>query len=589
MGLAISATVSDATVSPGDGARIAARLESARQVVEGRFLEAGDVLSRAVEGVGALIAGLDSMRGNLDADTVTSTTADLARAAESLKSLPGSLDERRGRVAELVKFGDRLGACIEEMRQHLAYLRVFAINIKITSGGIAAAGPEFAIFAQEIYDCIEMGRTQLDAFNAELMGLDHTLRGALSHEHALARDCVALLPAVPDALRASATAIAAHHAKIVEVAMSVATLARDVQKKVGGGLAALQIGDITRQRIEHVQAGLRFLDESREIAGLSDAPRARAQAFVHRLLGAQLTATAEDFHREVSRIGHNVIGMAADAAELLRLRDLASGQAPGQGGAAETNFLRDLEGNVGQALELVGDMTAGEQAAENVSRSAAVSARELTERIAGIQNIRADVQMMALNTTLKCSRIGETGKPLGVIAIELRQHAIHLEKSAGLTTSALEGLFNAAEALGQREAGQDTEDGKAAAAATVLSGAVARIHKAGDGVETALTAVARQGADVVDMLRRAAARFDFHKQIGSVLDTAANDLLDMAGDGDIRTDDISSALGPLVDRLAKQYTMAHEREVHRTLTEGLGAASAQTAEVETVADDDLLF
>jgi hypothetical protein len=585
MGLAISATVSDATVSPGDGARIAARLESARQVVEGRFLEAGDVLSRAVEGVGALIAGLDSMRGNLDADTVTSTTADLARAAESLKSLPDSLDERRGRVAELVKFGDRLGACIEEMRQHLAYLRVFAINIKITSGGIAAAGPEFAIFAQEIYDCIEMGRTQLDAFNTELMSLDHTLRGALSHEHALARDCVALLPAVPDALRASATAIAAHHAKIVEVAMSVATLARDVQKKVGGGLAALQIGDITRQRIEHVQAGLRFLDESREIAGLSDAPRTRAQAFVHRLLGAQLTATAEDFHREVSRIGHNVIGMAADAAELLRLRDLASGQADG----AETNFLRDLEGNVGQALELVGDMTAGEQAAENVSRSAAVSARELTERIAGIQNIRADVQMMALNTTLKCSRIGETGKPLGVIAIELRQHAIHLEKSAGLTTSALEGLFNAAEALGQREAGQDTEDGKAAAAATVLSGAVARIHKAGDGVETALTAVARQGADVVDMLRRAAARFDFHKQIGSVLDTAANELLDMAGDGEIRTDDISAALRPLVDRLAKQYTMAHEREVHRALTDGLGAASAQAVEIETVADDDLLF
>jgi hypothetical protein len=35
--------------------------------------------------------------------------------------------------------------------------------------------------------------------------------------------------------------------------------------------------------------------------------------------------------------------------------------------------------------------------------------------------------------------------------------------------------------------------------------------------------------------------------------------------------------------------MAHEREVHRTLTEGLGAASAQAVEVETVADDDLLF
>ncbi|USQ96543.1 hypothetical protein [Caulobacter sp. RL271] len=586
MGLASAATVSDTTVSTGEGARVAQRLEAARQVVESRFLEAGDVLSRAVEGVGALIAGLDSMRGNLDADTVTTTAADLARAAESLKSLPDSLGQRRERVAELVKFGDRLGACIEEMRQHLAYLRVFAINIKITSGGIAAAGPEFAIFAQEIYDCIEMGRTQLDAFAGELAGLDHTLRGALVHEQELARDCVALLPAVPDALTASASAIAAHHARIVEVALSVATLARDVQKKVGSGLAALQIGDITRQRIEHVQAGLRYLDESAEVAGLDAEPRARAHAFMHRLLGAQLTATAEDFHREVSRIGQNVIGMAADAAELLRLRDLASGQTEG----AETNFLRDLEGNVGQALELVGDMTAGEQAAEDVSRSAAVSARDLSERIAGIQNIRADVQMMALNTTLKCSRIGETGKPLGVIAIELRQHAIHLEKSAGLTTSALEGLFNAAESLGQREAVQDAEDGKAAAAANVLSDAVTRIGKAGDGVEHALAAVARQGAEVVDMLRRASQRFDFHKQIGSVLDETAAQLQGMAGDGDIATDDIAAALRPTVDRLAKQYTMAQEREVHRALTEGLGEGPVEVeAEVTAVEDDDLLF
>ncbi|UAL10135.1 hypothetical protein [Caulobacter segnis] len=590
MGLASAATVSDTTVSTGEGARVAQRLEAARQVVESRFLEAGDVLSRAVEGVGALIAGLDSMRGNLDADTVTTTTADLARAAESLKSLPDSLGQRRERVAELVKFGDRLGACIEEMRQHLAYLRVFAINIKITSGGIAAAGPEFAIFAQEIYDCIELGRTQLDAFAGELSSLDHTLRGALVHEQGLARDCVALLPAVPDALTASASAIAAHHGRIVEVALSVATLARDVQKKVGSGLAALQIGDITRQRIEHVQAGLQYLDQSAEIAALAAEPRARAHAFMHRLLGAQLTATAEDFHREVSRIGQNVIGMAADAAELLRLRDLASGQAPGQTDGAETNFLRDLEGNVGQALELVGDMTAGEQAAEDVSRSAAVSARDLSERIAGIQNIRADVQMMALNTTLKCSRIGETGKPLGVIAIELRQHAIHLEKSAGLTTSALEGLFAAAESLGQREAVQDGEDGKAAAAANVLSDAVARIGKAGDGVETALTAVARQGAEVVDMLRRASQRFDFHKQIGSVLDEAAGQLLNLAGEGEIATDDIAAALRPTVDRLAKQYTMAQEREVHRALTEGLGDGAGEVeAEVAVVEDDDLLF
>jgi hypothetical protein len=587
MGLASSsavfATTFQASAEADGGARIGARLESARQVVEARFLEAGDVLSRAVDGVGALIAGLDAIRTNLDAETVTATTGELAQAAATLKSLPDSLDARRQRVGELVKFSDGLAGRIAEMRQHLAYLRVFAINIKITSGGIAAAGPEFAIFAQEIYDCIEMGGAQLDALNNDLTGLDQTLRGALAHEQNLARSCANLLPAVPDALTASATAIAGHHGRIASVAVSVAVLARDVQKKVGGGLAALQIGDITRQRIEHVQAGLGFLNGADEIATLAPEPRQRAQAFVHRLLGAQLAAMAEDFHREVARIGHNVVGMAADATELLRLRDLASGQT----GQSETNFLRDLESNVGQALDLVGDMTAGERAAETVSRSAAVSARELTERIAGIQNIRADVQMMALNTTLKCSRIGETGKPLGVIAVELRQHAIHLEKSAAQTTSSLEGLFDAAEALGQ---GETQGLGRAAAAAAVLSGAVARIGKAGDGVDSALTAAARQGADVVDMLRRAAERFDFHKQIGSVLDDAANQLLDMAGEDEIPTDDIAHALRPLLDRLARQYTMAQEREVHRSLTEGLATVEASAPAAPVVEDeDDVLF
>lgn len=596
MGLASSsaafATPFQATSPAPGGAQIGARLESARQVVETRFLEAGDVLSRAVEGVGSLIAGLDAIRANLDAETVTTTTGELAQAAQTLKSLPYSLGARRDRVGELVKFSDGLAGRIAEMRQHLAYLRVFAINIKITSGGIAAAGPEFAIFAQEIYDCIEMGGAQLDALNTDLMGLDNTLRGALAHEQDLARHCAELLPAVPDALTASAAAIADHHARIASVAVSVATLARDVQKKVGGGLAALQIGDITRQRIEHVQAGLKYLDEMPEISTLAAEPRARAHAFVHRLLGAQLSAMAEDFEREVARINQSVVGMAADAMELLRLRDLASGQGPNQAGGAETNFLRNLEGNVGQALGLVGDMTAGEQAAEEVSRSAAVSARELTERIAGIQNIRADVQMMALNTTLKCARIGETGKPLGVIAVELRAHAIHLEKSAAQTTSSLEGLFDAAEALGRSETGR-AEDGQAAAAASVLSGAVARIGKAGDGVDTALDAVARQGADVVELLRRAAQRSDLHKQIGSVLDTAANQLLDMAGDAEIPTDDIAPALHPLLAKLAKSYTMAQEREVHRAMTEGLAAVETAT-EVEIVAppsddEDDVLF
>ena len=579
MGLASSSAARTTTFPSSGTSAIGDRLEAARAAVEGRFLEAGDVLSRALDGVAALVSALDRMGQNLDADTARKTTAELAKAADTLRGLPRSLDARRGQVGDLVKVGDVLTACIEEMRQHLAYLRVFAINIKITSGGIVAAGPEFAIFAQEICDVIELGRTQLDTFRNDLLTLDGALRAALVHEDGLARHCADLLPAVPDALMASANAIAAHHGKIAEVAVSVAALARDVQKKVGGGLAALQIGDITRQRIEHVQTGLALLDA--KASGLTAEQNMRLEAFVHRLLAAQLDATAADFHRDVSRIAANVAGMAVDAGEMLRLRDLAYGQSQG----AEGGFLRGLENHVGQALGLVADIDAGEQAARDVSRSAAEAAHDLTDQIGGIQNMRADVQMMALNTTLKCSRIGETGKPLAVIAVELRQQAIHLEKSAARTLESLNALSGAAAASDPKASAEG--GGEAASAAGVLGDAATRIRRAGDGAESDLAEAARQGAEVVDMLQRAAGRFDFQRQIGSVLDEAAEALWTQAGDAEIATDDIAATLRPMMDRLFKTYTMAQEREVHRAMVKSLGEAAPEAPAAED--PDDVLF
>ena len=576
--LAVTAT---STSSPDD--RAADCLEAARSAIEGRFLEVGDVLSRAVDGMNTLIGALDRMRETLAGDGVAAAARELGEASATLRQLPDSLRARRQKLGELVRVGGDLTKCIEEMHKHLAYLRVFGVNIKITSGGIAAAGPEFAIFAQEICDCIELGRGQLDTFRADLATLDDGLRKALGHEADLGRRCDELLPAVPDALMAQVAAITAHQGRIGQITDQVAALAREVRKKVGSALAALQIGDITRQRIEHVQFGLAMLSAP-EVVALPAQARERLTGFLRGLLAAQLAATTDDFRRDVSRIGLNVGAMAIDAGEILRLRD----HAQGDGGAGKGSFLRELEASVGQAFSLVGDIDAGERLAEEVSRSAARSAQDLAAQIAAIQNMRADVQMMALNTTLKCSRIGETGKPLGVIAIELRQHATHLETSAGHTLAALEALFGAAPAEHEAET---PETVGASAAAEALRGAVTRIRETGDEVEGDLAGAARQGGEVVDMLKQAAARFDFDRQVGGYLDEALNLLAEDAS-ADAHVSDLAATLAPLMAKLARAYTMAQEREVHAPFAARVGEAPEAEAAAEPAAvqdDDDVFF
>jgi len=74
--------------------------------------------------------------------------------------------------------------------------------------------------------------------------------------------------------------------------------------------------------------------------------------------------------------------------------------------------------------------------------------------------------MMALNTTLKCSRIGETGKPLASSPSETAPARHPSGKSAALTLGSLEGLLAAAGSWAIAKAGKDVTR-KAAAVAEV--------------------------------------------------------------------------------------------------------------------------
>jgi hypothetical protein len=127
-----------------------------------------------------------------------------------------------------------------------------------------------------------------------------------------------------------------------------------------------------------------------------------------------------------------------------------------------------------------------------------------------------------------------------------------------------------------------------AGAGQALSDAAARLHSAGEAVEADLGGLARQGDAVVASLRHAAGRMDFQREIGAILDEAAEALAEQAGTPGI--DDLRAPLGALMARFAKDYTMASEREVHRAYVAGLDLeAEPAAAEPTAVADDDVLF
>jgi cell division protein ZapA (FtsZ GTPase activity inhibitor) len=549
----------------GETAAVIQTLESVRVRLEDRFLSAGGMMAAALEGIEALIRSLDRLSGVLEGDASADANRALQGAAADLLTLPAVQAERRTAFEALVASSERLGANIEAMRTMLRYLRAFTLNLKVT----AAAAAEFAGFGEELMERITIGAEKLASFSGKLEELDEQLRRALAFVCALESDCEHVLPSVASNLQVSAEAIQSYNREINLVAGQVAELARQIREKVSAALIAMQIGDNTRQRIEHVQAGLAMLSRPPPAAaGLVNDERALNT--VRRMLLDQLADLSETFGVEAQRVTDNLLGLSADAREVLRLKTLIG---DGQNGG----FLRDLESRVGQANGVVDQVRSANSQAGEAGRAVVDAVEALLVNVDAIQSVKTEIRYMAINTSLRCSRMGEAGRPVNVIGLELRAGADKLGEAAAGAQADLDGLAEGAGRFVDRET--DTDLGRE------LDQALANIRQAGDSAEADLVAVASGSATVAQIMAELSANADFHADLRQTLADARAALERQTGEALPRGAPAPQALTATLDQILALYTMGREREIHMAYA-GSGATAPPVGARANDADEE---
>jgi hypothetical protein len=558
------------------------KLEQVRSRLEERFLAAGEILSQSIAGIEALIASLDSLATALSSETVAATTAGLTAAAAELNALPASHTARVARMAALNGAGKQLAAHVSDMRRSLAYMRAFVINIKIVAGELGVAGQDFSRFADDLSGSLVKGEEKLKHLETELSQLQRDLEGTATQDTLLGLQIRTLLPSVPRQLTESAAAMSKRYKYVATMAGSVAELARAIHQCVARILCALQIGDITRQRIEHIQTGIIHLDASRTVG--TDERQEAVAATACALLSAQLEAAREDFYRDTSEIGHSMTDMADRADDLLKLHDLAYSSDDGNGG-----FLHGLGTSVEQALVLVSKVQDADVAAIEKGKNTADAARRLGKHINDIQLLKTDIQYMALNATVKCAQIGDIGRPLSVITSELREHAKNLEAGASGGLSVLDRLLEATASLTGGEHAAEAEESESAAAGRTLEIAAASIRQARDHTEKDIAAIGAKGDAVLTTLSLSTERLNFQSEIGDLLDEIADELAALCQGALSRQDAIPEMLERSLGVISECYTMAQERDIHRAFLDGLGLAPQQPLPAPANDLDSVLF
>ncbi|MBB2818609.1 UNVERIFIED_ORG: ABC-type transporter Mla subunit MlaD [Rhizobium esperanzae] len=573
------ALVSPTAAAYTSGRDIGRTLESARSRVEERFLEGGTVLLSVMDVLNRLLNSLEGVTAALDNGEQSDTGADLRATVESLTALPLTEENRQQALVSLAQTGRDLRKYVSDMQETMRYLRTFAVTVKITGAGLA----EFAGFAQEILERIYSGTDEVNRFAAHLDSLDKEVKLAAAFGASVSKGYADTVPAVAAALRDDAAKIAEHRKHLGVVAREVGAIARGVQSKVASTLSALQIGDITRQRIEHVQATLSLLEEffaGEEGAKLDAGARKRLQNVIHHLTAAQMSDMCVNFQRESENVVTTIASFDHDMREILKLRDQMSG-ASGESGS---NFMRALESSVSAAHEIVRQVDTASRQADQVSQSTIGTAAKLSEAIANIRAVKTDIHYMALNTNLRCSRLGEEGRSINVVTAELRIFAGKLDESADAIVTGLPALEAAA---GRVAPATDAGAGLGES----LTSAVGNIRSAADMMEKELKVLAENGREVATKIGLLIGKLDFQRDLGEVFARCADVLDEAAGTEVADISDLAEAIAPLDRKIFKHYTMVQERNIHRDIIPACAESAAAPAPAEhaKIENDEDLF
>lgn len=555
---------------------VATRLEQARGQIEARFLDGGAVLVSVLEGIDKLVATLDTVTSSLDADSADKTMAALTGTMRELKALP---EREAGRQQDLITIGvteKEMRQEVLNMRETLRYLRTFAITAKITGAGIA----DFAGFAAEIIEKIQYGSDQADGFAQNLDRLSVRLGPATVQARQIVETYSALIPQIVDDLGRATTQLSSHHKQLSATAAKVRQLAGGVQMKLATILSALQIGDITRQRIEHCQFAFQALTEYLSGSGgsvLTPERQLHLRLAIRLLVTWQLQQIAEDFSRDTAKIVSSVSSFGADIGHMI---DLAEAMSPADK-AGESSVIRQLETGIATACEIVSKIEAGAAEADALSRSTDALVTELLGNIEIIKVVRTDIQYMALNTNLRCSKIGEEGKAINVVTAELRTFAGRMDEAAEAILAALHKLQTISAHMCDTAGAEGTEgeslEGR-------LKDAAREINVAADAMDDSLKVFDDQGRAAAGLMREAMTKLDFKAELGDILAECA----ETAGALVIEQPDLTGldeALAEIGPRIYKTYTMAAERDIHAELF-GRPAAAEPAPSADAFEDDD---
>lgn len=550
------------------------------------FIAIGNTLGHSVEVFGRLSGNLTGLAEELQSQDAANAVAALEQAAAGIGRMSGGSERIDSLLAKLeeeavgvAKYLDLLGKIIGEVGS-------LAINGKIQAAQVSSSGVDFSVFTTEIGRLGNLAASSTQQASGRLTDVRSAVSSARHAAADFERNEAVELAAVRTRIQHSLSILAERRQRAGYTADTVAGKSRDITQRIAKTVGELQINDSVCQRLEHVRSALQDMaslvanepSPNPDSKWLTDIAQDQLRSLIGgvcHLQAAQLEGGASDYQTEVEGLIRNLSALAANAGDMLAEAEAAFG---GDNGGL---FVAEIEQDVRRATELLTAYASARERADGVVSAVADGFRAMADDLASIQSIDADMRIMGLNATLKCSRLGNDGRALGVVAHELRACSKRTEDCTHIIADLLQSVLALADALATASA-EDSANG-AEDPVEIMSNSLSALSALGQSMAEALSGLRGDAGQVSSALKDTAKSIDIHHRLGSVAKDGSARLSPLA-QGLACEADLDVSVHQQIHRLMQsRYTMNRERLIHQTFAKDDSAAAALQ---ETDSDDD---
>lgn len=470
---------------------------------------------------------------------------------------------------------NELSGIVSAFSKIVKHLTMLGIATRIESARLGADGRGFSTLADDVEKLAHLIVDHCAGIAAKV----EALRGHVDS----ARDrTLAIIHAQDQCHEAISRELGANIAGLADMAERSASVSRDlsrnaeeIEAEIAKAVRSLQSHDIVRQQIEHAEHALSevaaVLDGGGRTDG-SDEDTLDLVAFVADVLTLQ-TSQLDSADRHFSEAAGILRGSLDSLAA--RIRGIGTAIAAVAGASGADSPLARVEAGISTVKAELGDYANQGEALGGIMDSVAETITGMGGSIEAIEEVGAEIELIAINASIKAAHTGEAGAALGVLALAIQGLSADARRQTDAVAGILGDISKAAKTL-QDNAAAYNDQSEAWRVVGELDAVLSETSQTAKRCETLFATLKSASAALGSRAGEVGRAIDFDKDIGSRLQAIrrtlegqvamARKLAPQGGQGR------SIRLRELYDR----YTMEAERAVHEAAF-GLAAAPDKTA------------